>query len=154
MYGVPFTDIYIASNGTAYFGTNDILGLLNSCIPGFTFDLVEENILAVFWTDLDPSAAGGVYYQTLGPIGDQRFVVQWDVPFFSANPVDLMRFQAVFHENGAIEVCYPDTINAGNFGDNGADATAGIQQNPMSGLQFSCNTPDLVSGLQLLYLPV
>ena len=65
-----------------------------------------------------------------------------------------MRLQAMFHEaTGQIEVCYVDTINAGNSADSGAEATAGIQLDSANGLQFSCDTPDLTDGTLLLYIP-
>jgi hypothetical protein len=74
---------------------------------------------------------------------------------FGGNSVDLMRFQAVLHEStGFIDVCYVDTINAANTADNGAEATSGLQQSAMNGLQFSCNTPTLTAGTQLLYVPL
>jgi len=66
-----------------------------------------------------------------------------------------MRLQAMLHElTGQIEVCYVDTINAGNFGDNGAGATSGIQLDSATGFEFSCNPPDLVDGTLLLYIPI
>ncbi|MEM7155699.1 MAG: hypothetical protein AAF799_22810, partial [Myxococcota bacterium] len=156
MYGTPFTDIFIASNGTAYFGTDANLNLSNSCFPGDTPYVVDDNILAVFWDDLNPSTgASEVYYETLGPVGARRFVVQWDTAHFSGDASDLIRVQAMFHEDtGGMTVCYPDTLSAGNIGDNGAEATSGIQGSITNGFNFSCNTPDLTSGLQLIYLPI
>lgn len=153
-YQSPFTEVAINANGTLYFGADATLGLANSCMPGNTPYLVDDDIVAVFWDDLDPEAAGEVYYQTLGTPGDQRFVVQWDVPNFGGSAVDLMRIQAVLHESGNIEVCYVDTVNGGDPGDSGAGATAGLQRDPTLGLPYSCNTPSLVDGRQLLYVPI
>ena len=65
------------------------------------------------------------------------------------------RVQARLDEaTGLIHVCYPDTLSAGNVGDNGAEATAGIQQTSTDGINYSCNTPVLTSGLLLLYVPM
>jgi hypothetical protein len=153
-YGTPFTEVAISSNGTLYFGADATLGLTNSCMPGNTPYVVDDHIIAAFWDDLDPAAAGEVYHQTLGAPGDQRFVVQWDAPNFGGSVVDLMRIQAVLHQSGTIDVCYVDTINAGNPGDEGAEATAGIQRDPAVALQHSCNTPALTSGRQLVYVPL
>jgi hypothetical protein len=47
-----------------------------------------------------------------------------------------------------------DTINAGNSGDAGAEATAGIQRDPAVALQHSCNAPALTDGRQLAYVPL
>lgn len=153
LYGVDQTEANIQSNGTLRFGDMSYLGFGNNCLP--TATAPSTNTLYVFWDDLNPSVgAGEVYYQTLGAPGDQRFVVQWDTANFAGDAADLMRFQVVLHQlTGQIDVCYVDTINAGNSADSGAEATAGIQLNSADGLQFSCNTADLVDGLQLLYIP-
>ena len=153
VYGVDQTMANIQSNGTLRFGDNTYLSYTNSCLP--TTTAPSANTLYVFWDDLNPGAAGEVYYETLGMPGDQRFVVQWDVPNFGGNTGDLMRFQAVFHESsGFIDVCYVDTLNAGNVGDNGAEATSGIQHSSADGFEYSCNMPNLVDGTQLLYIPL
>jgi hypothetical protein len=39
-------------------------------------------------------------------------------------------------------------------GTSGAEATAGVQQDSMNALEFSCSTPDLTTGRQLLYIPL
>ncbi|MCA9651533.1 MAG: hypothetical protein KC501_16555, partial [Myxococcales bacterium] len=153
MYGTDYTQANLQSNGTVVFGAASYLTLGNSCLP--TATAPSTDVLYVFWDDLNPGAAGEVYYETLGMPGDQRFVVQWDVPNFGGNTGDLMRFQAVFHESsGFIDVCYVDTLNAGNVGDNGAEATSGIQHSSADGFEYSCNMPNLVDGTQLLYIPL
>jgi hypothetical protein len=151
-YDTPFTQANITSNGVVYFGTPDFLPLGGVCMPE-SFAMFSEFTLGAFWTDLNPGAAGDVYYQTLGPVGAQRFVVQWDVPFFGGDNVDLLRIQAMFHEAGNIDVCYVDTVSAADFGNNGAGASAGIQLDPLVGFSHSCFTPTLTSGLLLIYLP-
>lgn len=153
VYGVDMTQANIQSNGTLRFGDMSYLSYTNSCLP--TATAPSTNTLYVFWDDLNPGAAGEVYYQTLGPVGDQRFVVQWDTPHFGGDVVDLMRFQVVLHElTGQIDVCYVDTLSASDPGDSGAEATAGIQLDSTDGLQYSCNTASLTNGLQLLYIPM
>lgn len=154
VYGTPFTEATITSNGVIHFDTPDFLPLGGVCPPADTFSTADEYLLGVFWDDLDPSAAGDVYYQTLGGPGSMRFVVQWDVPFFAGDNLDLLRFQAMFHESGAIDVCYVDTVSAANFGNNGADAGIGIQRDPLQGIGYSCAAPTVTSGLLLMYLPV
>lgn len=154
LYGVDHTMVSIQSNGTLRWGDSTLLTFSNTCLPSATNP--STNVLYVFWDDLNPGAgAGEVYYQTLGMPGDQRFVVQWDTANFGGDTVDLMRFQVMLHEgSGIIDVCYVDTINAVNVGNNGAEATSGIQQSSMDGFDFSCNTPDLVDGLRLQYIPL
>ena len=154
-YGVNYTQVNIESNGALNFGTMDYMTLANACLP--TNTAPSTNNLYVFWDDLNPSATGAseVYYQTLGAVGNRRFVVQWETAHFSGDTNDLIRVQAMLDEaSGQISVCYPDTLSAANVGNNGAEATAGIQQSSTVGFDFSCNTADLVNGLQLLYVPL
>jgi len=153
VYGVDVMDANIQSNGTLRFGDALYLTYTNTCLP--TATAPSTDTLYVFWDDLNPTlGAGEVYYETLGAPGNQRFVVQWDVANFGGDTVDLMRFQVMLHEqSGRIDVCYPDTVNAANTANSGAEASAGIQQDSADALQFSCNTPDLVDGLRLVYLP-
>jgi hypothetical protein len=153
-YGVDYDMVTIQSNGTLRWGDATYLSFGNNCLP--TATAPSTNVLYVFWDDLNPGiGAGEVYYETLGVAGDQRMVIQWDTANYGGDAGDLMRIQAVLHQaTGFIDVCYVDTINAADIGNNGAEATSGIQQSSMDGFDYSCNTPDLVNGLQLLYIPL
>ncbi len=151
-YDMTFTEVTVGSNGTLNFNSPFEPGLANSCLP----DAFDDYIIGAYWDDLDPvdGVGGGVFHQTLGAAGNQRFVVQWDTPHFGGDDNDLIRVQAMLHEAGHIDVCYVDTINAGNIDESGAGATAGIQGDSTTFLEFSCNTPDLTDGLHLMYLPL
>jgi hypothetical protein len=151
VYGVDYTDVAIESNGALHWGDGTYLHFGDTCLP--TAVDPSTNNLYVYWDDLNPGVGiGEVYYQTLGPVGSRRFVVQWDTAHYAGDPADFIRVQAMLHEDtGQIEVCYVDTLSAGN--DNGIDASSGIQQSSAVGLQYSCSTPSLVNGLQLLYIP-
>lgn len=152
-YGVPYTDATINSNGSVRFGDANAHSLGNSCLPSATAN--TTNAIFAFWDDLDPGEAGAeVRYETLGPAGSQRFVVQWDTPHFPGGG-DYIRFQVMLHEaDGRVDVCYPDATSLGNAGDQGANATSGIQEGAANGFEYSCNLPNLVDGLQLFYLPM
>ena len=68
---------------------------------------------------------------------------------------DTIRFQVMLSEaTGQIIVCYPDMDSAMAPGTSGAEATAGVQEDSMNALEFSCNTGDLTTGRQLLYIPL
>lgn len=153
MYGSDFTNVAIQSNGALHFGDNSELPLTNECLPSDS--VPSDTNLYVFWDDLNPATGSGeIWYQALGDPGNQRFVVQWDTGHFGGDAVDFIRVQAMLMEStGQIIVCYPDTLSANNVGNNGAEATSGIQRNSVEGFDFNCNTPDLVNGLQLLYIP-
>ena len=151
-YGVPYTDAVINANGSVRFEAGQH-SLSNSCLP--TAGASTTNTIFAFWDDLYPPGAGAaVRYETLGPAGSQRFVVQWDVPHYPGGG-DFIRFQVMLHESsGRVDVCYPDATSVGNAGDQGAEATSGIQQGAANGFEYSCNMPDLYDGLQLFYLPL
>lgn len=154
VYGTLFDQVTIQSNGAIHFSGDGVYMTYNNvCMPSATNP--SDNDLYVFWDDLNPNAAGAVRYQTLGSPGAQRFIVQWDVPHYSGDTTDLLRFQAMMEEaSGNITVCYPDVQSAANAGDFGAEATVGLQHDSVSGgVQFSCNTGDLSDGLEILYIP-
>jgi hypothetical protein len=153
VYGTSHTQANIQSNGVLRWGDALYLSFSNSCLPSPTNP--ASNNLYVFWDDLNPSTgASEVYYQTLGTPGNRRFVVQWDTAHFGGDATDLIRFQAMLMEaTGEIRVCYPDTLSASNVGNSGAEATSGIQRDATTGFDFSCNTPDLVNGTELRYVP-
>lgn len=152
-YGTDFANVSVQSNGALHFSSDEYLTLANECVPNAA--LPSDLNLYVFWDDLNPSAAGDVYYQVFGGPGSQRMVVQWEVAHYSGDVNDLIRVQAVLHEGtGQIDVCYVDTLSANNVGDNGAEATSGIQRNSGEGFQYSCNTPTMTNGTQLLYIPI
>jgi hypothetical protein len=152
VYQVDQTMVNIQSNGNLTFDAA-YLSYTNSCVPSVT---PPASTLFVFWDDLNPGLGlGEIYYETLGPVGAQRFVVQWDTANYSGDAADLMRFQAVLHEGtGQIDVCYVDTINAANTANGGAEATAGIQLSSVTGLGYSCDMPNLVDGTLLMYVPI
>jgi hypothetical protein len=152
-YGTDYDNVTIESNGVLHFGVDTYLSYTNDCIPSAT--MPSDNNLYAFWDDMNPGAGGGVYYETLGAVGDQRFVVQWHTAHFGGDTMDLIDYRVVLYEaTGQISVCYVDTLSASNPGDNGAEATSGIQTDSGNGIGFSCNTADLVNGLELLYLPI
>jgi len=60
-YGNAFSTICICSNGWASFTDGNSTGSYNMPIPHAN---APNDLLAPFWTDLDPSAGGDVYYYT------------------------------------------------------------------------------------------
>ncbi len=117
-YGTGFSNVFVGSNGFITFGAGSNV-LANGAIPSAA---VPNNAIYAMWDDLNPGAAGGVFYQTLGTPGvDQRFIVQWDqVPQFGI--ADSNTFQIVLFENGNAEIRY-GAISA--FTD--ADVTVGVE---------------------------
>ncbi len=117
-FGNSFSDVFVSSNGFLSFGVGSS-ALGNGAIPSAG---VPNNALYALWDDLNPGAAGDVYYETRGATGvDLRFIAQWNaVPQFGGT--DSNTFQVVLFENGTIEYRY-GAISA--FTD--ADATVGVE---------------------------
>jgi len=134
-YGDYKTEIRIGSNGYVTFGTYGT-DLGNDCIP----DTNNPNdIIPVFWDDLNPSNGGEVYHYTDGTSPDRRFFVQWhQVPAYSNSGSHT--FQVILHETtNDIELRYG--VLTGDTHSNGDEATAGIENSDgTQGIQASCDT--------------
>ena len=116
-YGNDFSSLYICSNGFLSFTSNSS-SLANVGIPTAA---EPNNLLAVFWDDLNPSAAGQVYYYS--DPGHGRFIVSYDgVPHYS-NSGSLF-FQVILNQDGSIVYQYL-SMDDGGHGNNGA--TIGIE---------------------------
>ena len=134
LYGSSASEVSIGSNGTVYF-LDDYLGLSNTPIPGPTSYDVSDSFIAVYWDDLNPSAGGGVFYDTLGPVGQRRFVAQWNaVPHFGSSSDPVTAQAILFESSSDILLQYLNPSSEA-----GSGATIGIQDTPNLGLQWSHN---------------
>jgi len=89
-YGTSYMQMSVCSNGFISMGAEDYRFGYNSEIPSTDG---PENMIAMFWDDLDPSAGGDIYkwYDAAG----SRFIIQFDeVPRFGTS--DTETFQIVF----------------------------------------------------------
>jgi hypothetical protein len=77
-YGNSFSEIQISSNGLLRLGSD--VPLLDGCCWGgqIPADDMYNNIIAVAWTDLIPSAPGDIAFETQGIAPNRKFVVQWN----------------------------------------------------------------------------
>lgn len=139
-YGTTYSDVTVGGNGTLQFGA-DTLTSSNACLPS----PIADHAILVFWDQLAP-AAGDVWARTDGVAPNRSFAVQWRVPhgFAGTQPFDV---RAVLSEStGDIELCYVDTIGGNASFDNGASATAGIQRDTISWLEYGCFDGNLLDG--------
>ena len=97
-----------------------------------------DGIIAGWWEDLDPGdGQGDIYVQTLGAVGDRRFIVQFDnvEHWSSGNP---STFQVkLFESSGAVEFHYLGLATDGDthsVGIESPDNTFGIQSYLGSGI--------------------
>ncbi|MCA9193720.1 MAG: M36 family metallopeptidase [Planctomycetales bacterium] len=104
-YGQNYTNAYVGSNGFMTFLANQSIGpAFGPTMPGTAS---PNAVLAGWWRDLNPQAGGSIYYQTLGPAGDRRFIVQFnDVPHFSDLSLGVSMEFKIFESTGDMEVHY------------------------------------------------
>ena len=73
--GIPYTSIGISSNGYVQLAPTSATSFINQNLPD---SAAPNGILAPFWTDLNPGAAGAVLITTLTDGADSWIVVEWD----------------------------------------------------------------------------
>lgn len=98
-YGSTFSAVNICSNGFVSFNST-VTNYNNQGIPN-----VEQpnNLLAVFWDDMNPSAGGSVYYKSQPELS--RFVVTYSaVPHYGGS--DPETFQVIINTDGSIVYQY------------------------------------------------
>ena len=143
-FGTDHSSLFISSNGLITFGSGYSTAA-NTVIDGSA--AVGRALIAPFWDDLDPSAAGDVYYLSTGSAGNRQFIVQWDgVPRFGGGTTNTGTFQVVLNEiDGSIVYRYNDVNFQGSTSDFGASASIGIQNASGQFYQHSFNTANSVA---------
>ena len=136
-YGVPYSGVYISTNGLLSFATasdaHSNQGMPDSALP--------NALIAPFWDNLNPATGGTIYYYN--DLANQRFIVEWeDVNrFYNTNP---QTFQVILNADGTILMQYLEVTLV-------TSCTTGIEdQNGTDGLQISFNSSYLHDGLAIL----
>jgi hypothetical protein len=96
-FGTEFTTVRVCTNGFLTF-TSGAPSFSNNPLPS---PFAPENLLAVFWDDLDFTDSSHAYYQTDG----QRFIVQFDSVYHLTGGGPYT-FEAILYESGAIVYQY------------------------------------------------
>jgi hypothetical protein len=128
-FGFPFYDnvyseLYICANGLLSFGEGWIY-TTNTELP-YNGTLSPNNIIAMWWDDLNPEAGGNVYYEY--DSANDRFIVSFvDVPnYLSHAGTGSLTFQAILYPSGRVELQY-GVMDPGDDVDGLAGATVGIE---------------------------
>ena len=124
-YGNTYSELQICSNGwvsfTATTTTYSNQGIPNASDP--------NNLLAVFWDDLNPEDGGMIYYKSEPENG--RFIVMWDaVPHYSYSGDGLpVTFEVILNADGSIVYQYGpmNEVDGATVGIENADGTDGLQ---------------------------
>jgi len=150
-YGEFHEDMTVSVNGWLHFGDFSFGGFTNQPIPDSD---APNDLLAVFWDDLDMRDQGRVY--TYFDEATNRFIVQWDdVEKLADGEGTTLTFQAVLTPIGGALYQYDTmnaTLNSATVGIENADGTDGLQvafntdyMEEGLAVQISSPTPDFIS---------
>jgi len=142
--GTTYSSVRVLANGMLQFGTdtglfrdftNDPMPIgtaptRSGCVAG-----PATNVLAAYWTDLDPSRSGSgrVYWQQKGTSPNRYVVVSWE-GVYQYNTSTPYTFQIILFENGEFKYQY------GNANATGSNATIGVQVDSSDYTQYSYNS--------------
>jgi hypothetical protein len=117
-----YDELYIGSNGIITFGAPSKVRT-NVTIPSIG---VPNNMVAMWWDDLDPRHGGAVYYYH--DAANERFIVSFDsIPnYYSTTGTGALTFQAMLYSNGLIVLQYKE-MDPGSDYSGLAGATIGIE---------------------------
>ncbi len=103
-----------------------------------------DKFIAPYWDDLNPSAGGKVYYQTIGSAPNRIFVVEWRrVKHYGSNT--RYTFEVILYENkGDVKFQYKRNAN-------GSSATVGIELDDSDYVQYSYNSSSLSNGMAIMF---
>jgi hypothetical protein len=134
-YENSYNEIYIGSNGLITFGAGST-SRLNVNLPDSG---TPNNLIAMWWDDLDPGEGGNVYYY-YDAIGN-RFVVSFVniQNYITGGGTGSLTFQAILYPNGQVVLQYA-TMDPGSDVDGLTGATIGIENaDGTDGLNAVCN---------------
>jgi len=149
-YGTTYSQVGVDSNGYLKFGT-PINDWVNLCMPNI---LEPNNILALFWDDLNPAyGSGEIYYQTFGSEPDRYLVVEWNGVYRYGNYSSPGTFEVILYEgSNDIKFQYMDVDLGNSSYDYGQSATVGVEsEGGTLATQFSCNEAALDDGMAILF---
>ena len=147
LYDVTTTTLRIGNNGALSLGaTSGDVSASNEALPVASDAFADGAGVMPFWDDLDDST-GDVYTAVMGSAPNRQFIVQWhNRPHYNDSP-DTGTFQVVFYEGTRkIDFVYDDVYFSNPDWDNGESATIGINQDGSNALQYSFNTPAILTG--------
>jgi len=121
-YDNEYTELYIGSNGIITFGSGSS-ATTNLNIPNTN---APNDMVAMWWDDLDPSDGGNIYYYH--DVATGRFIVSFvDIPNYQyPSGTGSLNFQAILYPNGKVTVQY-GTMDPGSDATGLNSATIGIE---------------------------
>ena len=143
-YGIAYSQVTVG-DGALLFGSDDSINNRNACLP--TNNTEGDDALALpMWDDLnaEQSSTGDVFWEVVGTAPERSLVIQYqDIPHFDAETS--YTFQAILLEAGSqILFQYASVSGPESSYDNGGSATVGIQADRVTGLEYSCESSDIL----------
>lgn len=104
-YGETYDSFYISTNGFITFDDTGDSGCCSGDI-GSNDDESPNNLIALFWEDLDPGDGGTIYWESR--TAPDRMIVQYDdvEPFSSDGFIQAFTGQIILYANGTIDLNY------------------------------------------------
>jgi len=122
-YGNTYSEVYICSNGFISFDSNAGMTAAQSRTPQTVPDpTLPNNLVALFWGDLDPSAGGTIKFQTFGSAPNRKFVVEFLNVRYWNNPTETVSGQVHLYEGSNLVEIHLISVDAG-----GQNKTMGIE---------------------------
>ena len=110
-FGNRFTNIYVSSNGWASFTPATTSAFSRAAIPSAG---IPNNLIAMWWGDLDPGSAGTITYATTGTAPNRKFVLNFDGVDDYTFGGTLATFQLVLTETAnTVDIHCTDCSNGG-----------------------------------------
>ena len=142
--GTAYSSVRILSNGLLQFGadTGFFRNYGNTTLPAGNASAqsgctagATTNVIAAYWTDLDPSRAGSgnVTWEQKGTAPNRYLVVSWNSVYQYGTSTPYA-FQIILFENGEFKYQY------GNSNASGSAATIGVQVNSADYTLYSYNS--------------
>lgn len=117
-----YSTLYVSSNGIITFGSGSTVRT-NTIMP---YNAAPDNMIAMWWDDLDPRRGGNIYYYY--DAGNERFIVSYVgiKNYYSTTGTGSLTFQAILYPNGRIVLQY-GVMDPGADASGLAGATIGIE---------------------------
>ena len=131
---IPFTFPYFdGSYTTAQISSNGFLRLGSGAATSYTNVGIPtsgdpDNMIALWWDDLNPGAGGTVWTMTLGTAPSRQFIVTWsNVPMFGITGSEISAQIVLDEATSAVTLQYLDTNTGAAASNGGASATIGLE---------------------------
>lgn len=121
-FGINYTDLFISSNGIIGFDAGD-----NAYDVQHIPDITEpNNLIALCFTDLDPTAGGTISYELQGATPDRRFIIYYDHVHHYLSDATISGQIILYETSNAIDIISFDIQSDGGEMTQGIENAGGL----------------------------